>query len=289
MTVPASSHSPVVSAVRDLTTAEVAGLGSVAIEIVPAIPGRAIMPVGGAFEYIPGSVAFHASGDLEMKAGSTRVLYFGTLAALSGLTAKIVNGQEARGISVKGSALKINSDGSIRASGVIATSSLGDGGADYVPGDTADIADGTGGLITVSTVTGQFTITAVATVAKTFTVTGDASAVITAGTGLKVIRSTGNDGTYTVVSSIFGAGSTVITVNEVVPDATGNGKAEPNDGTGGVIATYALTNPGSDYTVANHGLSAVSPSVGTGGVITVLTITSASDGTARVTVFYAVV
>lgn len=287
--VPASSHSPVVSAVKTLTAAQIGALGSTPVEVIPAIAGKAIMPVGGAFEYIPGAVGFGGDGDLELKAGGAPILYFGTGAGLSGLTAKIENAQTGRGISVRGTALSIDSDSTIGIAGVIATSSLLAGGNDYVAGDTATIGGGTSGLITVSTVAKQFPIVSLVQGAKTFTVTGNASAVITALTGLKVIRSTGNDASYTVVSSVFGAGQTVITVSEVIASAVADGKAEPDDGTGGAILTYALTNPGTGYTVATHTLDAVSPSVGVNASISVLTISSPSDGTARVTVYYAVV
>ncbi len=65
-----------------------------------------------------------------------------------------------------------------------------------------------------------YNITAVVQVSKTFTTTGNASAL----TGnIDVVGSTGNDGTYTIVSAVFGAGSTVITVTEAIPDATADG------------------------------------------------------------------
>jgi hypothetical protein len=56
----------------------------------------------------------------------------------------------------------------------------------------------------------------------TFTVAGDKTTIFVAGTVFTVTGSTGNDGTYTVVSSAFGA-ATVITVTEVVASAVGDG------------------------------------------------------------------
>ncbi len=68
-----------------------------------------------------------------------------------------------------------------------------------------------------------FIITAVVQGAKTFTVT-DAGADLNGATGsIDVVGSTGNNDTYTIVSSVSGAGSTVITTTEAIPDATADG------------------------------------------------------------------
>lgn len=65
-----------------------------------------------------------------------------------------------------------------------------------------------------------FTITAVNQGTKTFTVLGDAHSP----TGsIVVAASTGNDGTYTIVSTNFAAGHTTIVVSEAIPSATANG------------------------------------------------------------------
>jgi hypothetical protein len=287
--VPASSHSPVVSVVKNLTAAQLAAGAN--ITVVPAISGRTIVPIGGLFEYFTGAVAFLRTRDIGLgDAGGTNALRapvaFGVLADDRKAFTKFA---DSTGIGcVISAALEVTTPGN--GVGIILTSSLATAGQDFVPGDTAMIDGGNvDGLITVSTVANQFPIVSLVQVSKTFTVTGDASAVITAGTDLRVIRSTGNDGSYTVVSSIFGAGVTVITVNEAIPSAVADGKAEPDDGTGGAILTYALTNAGTGYGVETYNLVAVGPSVGAAASINVPTITLQSDGTARVTVFYAVV
>lgn len=69
-----------------------------------------------------------------------------------------------------------------------------------------------------------FSITAVDTVAKKFTVAGDQTAAYTAADKVAVDGSTGNDGTYTIVSATLNAGSTDIVVTETVADATVDGK-----------------------------------------------------------------
>ena len=61
---------------------------------------------------------------------------------------------------------------------------------------------------------------------KTFTVT-DAGADLDGATGtFEVVGSTANDGTYTIVSAVSGAGDTVITVVEAIPSATADGWAK---------------------------------------------------------------
>lgn len=71
-------------------------------------------------------------------------------------------------------------------------------------------------------------ITAVNQGAKTFTVAGDQSRYFVPGRTFPVAGSTGNDGTYTIVSAVYGA-ATVITVSEAIPDSTADGNiAAPN-------------------------------------------------------------
>ena len=65
-----------------------------------------------------------------------------------------------------------------------------------------------------------YAITGVNTGLKQFTIAGDHTVI--PGTKIKIAGSTGNDGTYTVVTSVFGT-STVVTVAEVVTDATVDG------------------------------------------------------------------
>ena len=67
-----------------------------------------------------------------------------------------------------------------------------------------------------------YAITAVNTGTPSFTVSGDKTAYFTNGVTFVVFGSTGNDATYTVVSSAFGA-ATVITVDEAIPDGTVDG------------------------------------------------------------------
>ncbi len=71
----------------------------------------------------------------------------------------------------------------------------------------------------------QFPITAVNQGTQKFTVTGDASGLNPPPfpSTIVITGSTGNDGSYTVVSAVFGAGVTVVEVNEAIPSATANG------------------------------------------------------------------
>lgn len=71
-----------------------------------------------------------------------------------------------------------------------------------------------------------FAITAVNQGAQSFTIAGDHAADYPAGVSFDVSGSTGNDGGYTVVSSTFGAGSTVIVTVEAISDATADGAIE---------------------------------------------------------------
>ncbi|OHC00343.1 MAG: hypothetical protein A2Z57_04430 [Planctomycetes bacterium RIFCSPHIGHO2_12_39_6] len=65
--------------------------------------------------------------------------------------------------------------------------------------------------------------------ASTFTIAGDHAALITSSAGITVVRSTGNDATYTLVSAVFGGVNTVITVVEVIADATVDGSVQYDD------------------------------------------------------------
>lgn len=76
---------------------------------------------------------------------------------------------------------------------------------------------------TISGIGTYYTITALVQVAKTFTVS-DSLAALNGATGtFTIVGSTGNDGTYTIVSAISGAGSTVITVVQAIPNAVADG------------------------------------------------------------------
>lgn len=74
---------------------------------------------------------------------------------------------------------------------------------------------------------GLLSVTAVVTIAKTFTVAGNQVAKFPVGGVFYLDGSTGNNGTYTTVSAVFGAGVTVVTVVEVIPDATADGQIHP--------------------------------------------------------------
>lgn len=69
----------------------------------------------------------------------------------------------------------------------------------------------------------EFDIEAVNTTNETFSIPGDYTALFTSAVVFVVSGSTGNDGTWTVASSTFTGGATVITVNENVTDATVDG------------------------------------------------------------------
>ena len=69
-------------------------------------------------------------------------------------------------------------------------------------------------------------ITGVSQVGKTFTIVGDYAALITAAGTITIVRSTGNNGTYTVVSAVFGGADTEIVVSEAVPSGTVDGSIQ---------------------------------------------------------------
>ena len=75
--------------------------------------------------------------------------------------------------------------------------------------------------ILVNTLIGA--ITAVDQPNKKFTIAGDHTATLTASSSFTVQGSTGNDGTYTVVSSTLVLTNTEIVVSQSVPDATADG------------------------------------------------------------------
>lgn len=73
------------------------------------------------------------------------------------------------------------------------------------------------------TVSGTFAITAVSTGTPSFSINGDRTGYFTAGVKFDVDSSTSNDGTYTVVSSTYTGGKTVITVGSSIANATADG------------------------------------------------------------------
>jgi hypothetical protein len=84
--------------------------------------------------------------------------------------------------------------------------------------------EGRGNTVTVNA---SYAITAVDQTGgaglNTFTVTDATAHLNNSALPFRVVGSTGNDATYTVVSATSGAGSTVIVTVEVIPDATADG------------------------------------------------------------------
>lgn len=68
-----------------------------------------------------------------------------------------------------------------------------------------------------------YDITDVIQGAKTFKFLTDASEYFLAGDRIDVVGSTGNDGSYTVASSLFATGKTSVIVEEAIPDSTADG------------------------------------------------------------------
>lgn len=111
-------------------------------------------------------------------------------------------------------------------------------GSDWIVGDTFHVAggDGTavGAVATIlplqysASITAIFqgstvAITALSQGSKTFSVGSDVTSSLQPTVKFIITGSTGNNGTYTVVSAVFGSGTTVITVVEAVPNATADG------------------------------------------------------------------
>jgi hypothetical protein len=71
--------------------------------------------------------------------------------------------------------------------------------------------------------TGAYPITAVDAPGGTITIAGDHAAVLTAAGAFSVTGSTGNDGSFSVVSATFAAGSTTIDAGGPLFDATADG------------------------------------------------------------------
>jgi len=67
-------------------------------------------------------------------------------------------------------------------------------------------------------------ITSVDTTADTVTIAGDYTAYLSTDETIKIVGSTGNDGTYTVASVSLSSGDTVIAVDEAIGDSTADGE-----------------------------------------------------------------
>lgn len=279
-----------------LTSAQIATLHSSAVTVVAAQGAKTlIVGIAGSLQYVFGTEPFATSGDF-VALGYTfaQDMLSSGASPWTDLTSRLLNlnrgsvGQWIVDTAVgENQPLKVfATDGNPAYTGVILTASINAGGSGYAPGDVGTIdTPGTGGTYQVSTVSNSFAITAVNQGAKTFTVTGDASA-FAMNDSLLVLGSTGNDGGYTIVSAVFGAGSTVITVVEAIPSATADGRA--GDSTlAPVGAVTAVTIPagGTRYRVGNNTTTGTS-GLGSGLVLHIDTITNLSDGTARLTVLY---
>jgi len=100
-------------------------------------------------------------------------------------------------------------------------------------------------------------ITGVDQGAQQFTIAGDWTRYFASGAPFRAQGSTGNDGNYTVASdATFAAGSTTITVNEVIPDPTADGNVNRTG-----LAAYTTGN--AFYLWAQYGNSVRYPNGGT--------------------------
>lgn len=133
-------------------------------------------------------------------------------------------------------------------SGSLVTTTIQLGGANFLPGNTFSIPQNAAAI--VDAVANSYQITALDQGAKSFTVTGDLSAGPPS--FIAVYGSTGNDGGYTVNSAIFGAGSTVIVVQEAIPSAVANGFAGDGGIAVGEVTAYTITDRGNNCIVENN-------------------------------------
>lgn len=86
------------------------------------------------------------------------------------------------------------------------------------------IAVSSGYLADMNTKVNQ-NITALNNPLKKFTIAGNHTELYISPRNFNIVDSTGNDGEYTVVSSIYTGGNTIITVAETIPHTTVDGKA----------------------------------------------------------------
>jgi len=95
---------------------------------------------------------------------------------------------------------------------------------DYKVSFSSEVSHGDSGKGTrVRLGLGLFAITVVNQGSKIFTVVGDYTTLFIADRILQIQGSTGNDGTYHVLSSALNGGNTEITVVEAIPDSTADG------------------------------------------------------------------
>lgn len=178
-------------------------------------------------------------------------------------------------------------------SGSILTHSLNLGGNYYRPGDAITLLQPntfTGSIaatVSVDSVSNSYAITAVNQPGGSFTINGDQTANFAANDFIIVYRSTGNDATYQIVSAVFGAGVTVITVVEAVPSSVADGFLGNAIANVGAIVTYTLTEDGNGYYVPQPvDQFSTSGTTGTGFRLLVESIVPLSDVTARIYIEY---
>lgn len=137
----------------------------------------------------------------------------------------------------------------IVANGTVWTNT-GTPGSSASAADEPDFAGNAGGNVSDPNI--NLDITGVDQGAKHFIVAGDHAASLRnlSGGTVLVQSSTGNDGTYTVVSAVFAAGATTVTVAEAIPDSTVDGQI---GGAGDILWTdteIALPTMGTLHAVA---------------------------------------
>ncbi len=106
------------------------------------------------------------------------------------------------------------------------------GGSQTVESVITDLNFDTPGLVTKT-----FDITALDQGAQKLTIAGDHRTLFPVAAALRVVGSTGNDGTYTVDTVTFTGGNTEIVTVETLPDGTVDGVAA-NSGTAGITVAH---------------------------------------------------
>lgn len=198
--VPANSHSPIFLAQRTLTTAQIEDLGSTPVVVVPALIGKTLVPTGGAFEYIAGTVGFGAAAVIKLgfDGGEDNFLHSASI-ALDGTTDAASNFLSDSPAALTPEAqLEISTSDPVGGTGSLATATVDAGGLLYANGDTGVVVNpnvgGTNGTYTV--------LTSAAGVVATVSVAG--------GTGFKV-----GDTCTTTVTTGTGDGNLTLVVDTI--------------------------------------------------------------------------
>lgn len=262
---------PVFTASVALTAAQIRGLNSTPVTIVSAQgAGLAAYPVGGALESVFGTTPFGLSSsaiEVTYGGGSTNLAHYGDILSLysSRFTTALLDGGPLT-LATAGNAPLTLFLPSAQATthGAIGTNVKNAAGTGYAAGNTGLISGGdanavyvvltTGGGGSVATyrigypgtnyVTaagaatahGQITVAsgviALNQAAKTFSMYGNYTGLLASPvTSLTITSSTGNDGTYTIVSSSYAAGITTVVVSQAIPSSVVDGDIRA--GTGG--------------------------------------------------------